>query len=120
MLVDRGVPPGYLRLLVEGVASDLDRCTVASWTDLREYCFRVASSVGLAMGLSRWWWRSVPPNIPPGFPLTAYLLNLGFAVVLSAAGDVWVPIGVALAATLAAAALAWRGSSIRLRTRPAA
>jgi len=74
----------------------------------------------LFMGLSRWWWRSVPPNIPPGFPLTAYLLNLGFAVVLSAAGDVWVPIGVALAATLAAAALAWRGSSIRLRTRPAA
>jgi phytoene synthase len=49
VLVDRGVPSRYLQLLVDGVASDLDRCPVVSWTDLREYCFGVASSVGLAM-----------------------------------------------------------------------
>ena len=48
-----------------------------------------------------------------------YLLNLAFAVVLSAAGDVWVPIGLALGATVLAAALAWRGSGARLRARVA-
>jgi phytoene synthase len=49
LLVEHGVPARYLQLLVEGVASDLDRREVASWSDLRAYCFSVASSVGLAM-----------------------------------------------------------------------
>ncbi len=49
LLVDIGVPARYLQLLVDGVASDLDRRQVASWPELREYCFGVASSVGLAM-----------------------------------------------------------------------
>jgi 15-cis-phytoene synthase len=49
LIVERGIPAHYLQLLVEGVASDLDNQEMASWPDLREYCFRVASSVGLAM-----------------------------------------------------------------------
>jgi phytoene synthase len=49
LLVEHGVPARYLQRLVEGVASDLDTCEVESWPDLREYCFSVASSVGLAM-----------------------------------------------------------------------
>ncbi|MBV9579442.1 MAG: carotenoid biosynthesis protein [Chloroflexi bacterium] len=74
----------------------------------------------LFMGLSRWLWRSDPPVIPAGFPLTVYVLNLAFAIVLSAAGDVWVPIGLALAAGCGAIALGWRGSTFRLlRFRPA-
>lgn len=73
----------------------------------------------LFMGLSRWLWRSEPPVISPAFPLTVYLLNLAFAIVLSAAGDVWVPIGLAVGATVLVAALAWRGSSVRPRARVA-
>jgi putative membrane protein len=60
----------------------------------------------LFMGLSRWFWGpSVPRPERQGaaFPLTIYLLNIGFAVVLSAAGGVWAPIAIAAAAALAAA-----------------
>jgi putative membrane protein len=71
----------------------------------------------LFMGLSRWLWRSNPAIVSPGFPLTVYVLNLAFAIVLSAAGDVWVPIVLALAATLIAAVLGWRRSSPGLRPR---
>ncbi len=49
LLADNRVPGHYLQLLVEGVASDLNRQEMASWPELREYCFKVASSVGLAM-----------------------------------------------------------------------
>jgi 15-cis-phytoene synthase len=49
LLVDNRVPGHYLQLLLEGVASDLDRQEIASWPELREYCFKVASSVGLGM-----------------------------------------------------------------------
>lgn len=73
----------------------------------------------LFMGLSRWLWRSEPPSISPRFPLIVYGLNLAFAIVLSAAGDVWVPIVVALAAALGALALSRSGSTARLRPRPA-
>ena len=48
-LVAHRVPPAYLHLLVDGVASDLSRQDVPSWPDLRGYCVQVASSVGLAM-----------------------------------------------------------------------
>src|SRR5690349_3261905 len=73
----------------------------------------------LFMGLSRWLWRSDPPVISHALPLTVYALSLAFAIVLSAAGDVWVPIAVALGATLAAAALGWRTANARLRPEPA-
>ncbi|MBV9601269.1 MAG: carotenoid biosynthesis protein [Chloroflexi bacterium] len=71
----------------------------------------------LFMGLSRWLWRSDHAIVSPGFPLTVYVLNLAFAIVLSAAGDVWVPIVVALAATTIAAVLGWRRASPGLRPR---
>jgi 15-cis-phytoene synthase len=44
-----GVPPEYLLLLLDGVASDLGTAPMPTWRELRRYCFRVASSVGLAM-----------------------------------------------------------------------
>lgn len=44
-----GVPPRYLRLLVEGLRSDATRTAMSSFAELREYCFRVAGTVGLAM-----------------------------------------------------------------------
>jgi 15-cis-phytoene synthase len=43
------VPPAYLRLLVEGVRSDTERAAIASFPELRAYCYRVAGTVGLAM-----------------------------------------------------------------------
>lgn len=49
LIVDARVPARYLQLLVDGVASDLDQREVASWPELRDYCFSVASSVGLAL-----------------------------------------------------------------------
>jgi 15-cis-phytoene synthase len=44
-----GVPVDYLLLLLDGVGSDLVWQPSASWSELRCYCFRVASSIGLAM-----------------------------------------------------------------------
>ena len=49
VLLTYGVPPRYLQLLIDGVASDLRRCEMRSWPELRAYCVQVASSVGLAM-----------------------------------------------------------------------
>ncbi len=48
-LVTYRVPPRYLELLLDGVGSDLTRRDIRSWPELRHYCVRVASSVGLAM-----------------------------------------------------------------------
>ncbi|HEY6353040.1 MAG TPA: phytoene/squalene synthase family protein, partial [Burkholderiaceae bacterium] len=43
------VPPAYLQMLVDGVASDVTRAEIRSWLELRAYCVLVASSIGLAM-----------------------------------------------------------------------
>jgi len=48
-LLAHGVPPRYLQMLVDGVASDLTQPEIRSWSELRAYCVLVASSVGLAM-----------------------------------------------------------------------
>ncbi|MGI9146129.1 MAG: phytoene/squalene synthase family protein [Chloroflexota bacterium] len=48
-LLANGVPTRYLQMLVDGVASDIDRTETRDWSELREYCIQVASSVGLAM-----------------------------------------------------------------------
>ena len=48
-LLAHGVPPAYLQMLVDGVASDLTRPEIRTWSELRAYCVLVASSVGLAM-----------------------------------------------------------------------
>jgi phytoene synthase len=49
-VIDRhGLPTAYLLLLIDGMESDVERVDVATWPELRTYCFRVASSVGLSM-----------------------------------------------------------------------
>ena len=48
-LLVHGVPPTYLQMLIDGVASDLAQAERRSWPELRAYCVLVASSVGLAM-----------------------------------------------------------------------
>jgi phytoene synthase len=48
-LTTHGVRPEYLQMLVDGVASDLTRVEMRTWSELRAYCVLVASSVGLAM-----------------------------------------------------------------------
>jgi putative membrane protein len=72
-----------------------------------------AATGALFMGLSRWLWGAAVPPVPPGYPLVVYGLNLVFAIVLSAAGGVWLPIGLAVTAALGAAVV-----SARLAARP--
>lgn len=43
------VPPSCLRLLIEGVRSDASRTEMQTFAELREYCYRVAGTVGQAM-----------------------------------------------------------------------
>jgi putative membrane protein len=73
----------------------------------------------LFMGLSRWLWGAQVPPVSPRYPLAVYGLNLAFAMVLSAAGGVWLPIGLALAAALGAAAVVAR-TAARPRLAPGA
>ncbi len=47
-LLGRGVPPDYLREVLDGVAMDLGPVRYATFADLYRYCYRVASAVGLA------------------------------------------------------------------------
>ena len=42
-----GVDSHYEQALIDGVAMDLTKCRYATWQDLRLYCYRVASTVGL-------------------------------------------------------------------------
>jgi len=74
----------------------------------------------LFMGLSRWLWGATVPGVPAGFPIVVYGLNMAFAMVLSAAGGVWPPIGLALACGLGGAALAMRGLPTRRLVAPGA
>ncbi|MBV9578908.1 MAG: carotenoid biosynthesis protein [Chloroflexi bacterium] len=70
------------------------------------------------MGLSRRLWGPEVPACPPGVPLTVYILNLGFAIVLSAAGGVWLSIVIAALAALGIAALGRRTHVRVLASRP--
>jgi len=45
----RGLPVRYLTQLVEGARQDAIRSTVSDFTELREFCYRMAGTVGLAM-----------------------------------------------------------------------
>jgi phytoene synthase len=46
--VDRyRLPPDYLHALIDGVEMDLDRSRYETFDDLRDYCYKVASVVGL-------------------------------------------------------------------------
>lgn len=73
----------------------------------------------LFMGLSRWLWGGDVPVSTWRFPLAVYTLNMLFAMVLSAAGGIWAPIGLALFFGLAGATLAARRlPTPRLEPRP--
>jgi uncharacterized membrane protein len=61
------------------------------------------------MGLSRWLWGRGMPSVEWRFPLVVYILNMLFAMVLSAAAGIWEPTVVAVVGALAGAALALRG-----------
>lgn len=52
-----GIPPRYLHDIIEGVRMDLDRAGYRSFDELRVYCQRVASAVGLA-AIHIWGFRS--------------------------------------------------------------
>jgi phytoene synthase len=46
--VRHGIPRAYLDAVLDGVAMDLDPVAIATFAELRLYCYRVASAVGLA------------------------------------------------------------------------
>src|SRR5207253_1942388 len=43
-----GIPARYLQDVIDGVEVDLDTARYATFADLYQYCYRVASAVGLA------------------------------------------------------------------------
>lgn len=49
VLQEHCVPLHYLLDLIAGVESDLDGVTIRNFAELRRYCYRVASTVGLSM-----------------------------------------------------------------------
>lgn len=49
LVEERGLPPRYLRQLVEGASLDALRSGIRDFTELRAFCFSVAGTVGLAM-----------------------------------------------------------------------
>ena len=73
----------------------------------------------LFMGSSRWLWGAAVPLVSPRYPLAVYGLNLAFASLLSAAGGVWLPIGLAVTAALGAVVIA-AGTAARPRLAPGA
>lgn len=75
------VPPAYLEAVVDGVEMDLEPVSFATFAELRVYCYRVASAVGLAC--IRIWgfrgelasWHAEQAGI--AFQLTNILRDLG-------------------------------------------
>jgi phytoene synthase len=53
------IPPEYLETAIDGVASDLVRSRFATFEELSEYCYQVASVVGLAC-IHVWGFRQEP------------------------------------------------------------
>ena len=53
------IPPEYLETAIDGVASDLDRTRFATFDELSDYCYQVASVVGLA-SIHVWGFRREP------------------------------------------------------------
>jgi len=84
------------------------------------------SATGLVfMGVSRLLFRGDPiiPSSATSFPLAMYALNTLFALVLSAAAGLWLPVALAVALGLVPAMLAWWWSAPsrpRLVSQPAA
>jgi len=57
-----GIPHEYLLTLLDGVTSDLEPARIRNWTELRNYCYQVASVVGLCC--VRIWGGTDPRTIP--------------------------------------------------------
>ncbi len=74
------IPPEYLHAAIDGVEMDLDRCEYATFADLEQYCYRVASVVGLAC-VYIWGFRDPAALVPArqcgvAFQLTNILRDL--------------------------------------------
>jgi putative membrane protein len=72
----------------------------------------------LFMGTSRWLWGRTVPHVPWRYPLAIYVLNMLFAMVLSAAAGIWEPVLIATVGALAGAALALRYLPLMRQPRP--
>ncbi len=75
------IPPRYLFDVIDGVEADLDIVRFATFDELRPYCYRVASAVGLAC-LPIWGCRNPAAAVPGeavgiAFQLTNILRDLG-------------------------------------------
>jgi 15-cis-phytoene synthase len=75
------IPREYFTAVMQGIAADIAGQEYATWQELREYCYRVASVVGLVC-LHIWGFRderAFPPAIACGlaFQLTNILRDLG-------------------------------------------
>jgi phytoene synthase len=95
-VLEFGIPPRYLHDVLDGCESDLDGRTMQTFEELRGYCYRVASAVGLAC-IRVWglkpgcsWEEAEPPATEAGyaFQLTNILRDLGTD---ARAGRVYLP-----------------------------
>jgi phytoene synthase len=68
------IPPGYLEAVLDGVEMDLQPVSYATFGDLKLYCYRVASAVGLAC-IHIWGFADARA--------TAYAANAGLAFQLT-------------------------------------
>jgi phytoene synthase len=92
MVRRRGIPPRYLRDVIDGVATDLSPRTIESFADLERYCYQVAGAVGLCC-IHVWGFRdesALPLAVDCGtaFQLTNILRDLRED---AAAGRVYLP-----------------------------
>ncbi len=71
VLRDYLIPPALMQEIIDGVAMDLDNVRYATWEGLRQYCYRVASCVGL-VSIEIFGYRN------PGTRRYAELLGLAF------------------------------------------
>ncbi len=80
-IATHAIPPEYLHAVLDGVAMDLAPVGYATFADLRLYCYRVASAVGLAC-IHIWGFReerakTYAENAGLAFQLTNILRDLG-------------------------------------------
>ncbi len=80
-LVTHGVPPAYLDAVLDGVGMDLTISRYETFADLRTYCYRVASAVGLACihiwGCTAEQAKAYAESAGVAFQLTNILRDLG-------------------------------------------
>jgi phytoene synthase len=74
------IPDEYLYAVIDGVETDLENCRYETFQDLEEYCYRVASAVGIAC-IHIWGFRSEAAMEPArqcglAFQLTNILRDL--------------------------------------------